>query len=743
MTDRNVFLVVFRTPRGRLSETRGSSEGPVITELPDDYEVDNVKAVKGVNDSSNDSNDNIDTYTDVAANALVNDDNALNTNARAKPVENKQSGCAYTNLGAFEETAEKTNDQCTPKHEDGHTHFTLGFQFTTKDLPSNHPSNFIRSNDRDFKHVFTNEPTKHDTKELEIESPTGHESDLNDSSKPRVSANRNGTHLSTVSAYHPDYTHKPDASQDVAEAKKQNSWNATFSDNDHKNLSDRSQTEPFVFFGAGKPVTANDAHRIEAVTSKNGHSNQRENDEHIANCPKCFKQKYCQHKEIKEMRCCQGCCKLSIQCTSCKKKFSEEELLILTEKRSAKLNKNTIPRKSKRSFVESKEAPNKPSTKEKYPSTNSLDPQCLFDDLVASVGLNVRNVSADGNCMFTAVVDQLRIHGNFTYTPRMLRAAVVGFLRQNPQLDNDTHLQEFVEEPWEKYLDNMSQDGHWGDHVVIRGLANLLNTKIRIYRELYDGLNTTDTLPDNVKERSSRLEKDITKHEPIETDEATRVINLGHLFEMHYVSLRPQTWKEQLLKVLENECEGRDSTYPAGSANVFEVPTVHMSFALKYFARQKLTLPSLDMSTLRIEGQMHDCNVVHNEHHDVLYEYTSVTQRLSDMYNSVALLSPNDTFVISKSAPIPTEYRYYLQPVINTNTTVLLQPTEPTVWKRCLNDENFLRIMFPSRTPDDRLLTCMAFFCEMPEHMSSQWMTRKRPHSWQKCHMAQPIRQQT
>ncbi|XP_052253818.1 uncharacterized protein LOC127860067 isoform X5 [Dreissena polymorpha] len=187
MTDRNVFrMVVFHTPRGRLSETRGLSEGPVITELPDDFEVDNVKAVKGVKDSSNDSNDNIDTNTDIAANALANDENALDYNARAKLVENKQSGRAYTDLVDNEETGEKTDDKCTPKHEDRHTHFTLGFQFTTKDLPSKHPSNFIRSNDR-----FTNDPKKHDTKELEIESPTGPESDFNDSSKPLVSANRN------------------------------------------------------------------------------------------------------------------------------------------------------------------------------------------------------------------------------------------------------------------------------------------------------------------------------------------------------------------------------------------------------------------------------------------------------------------------------------------------------------------------------------------------------------------------
>ncbi|KAH3701297.1 uncharacterized protein LOC127860067 isoform X4 [Dreissena polymorpha] len=363
MTDRNVFrMVVFHTPRGRLSETRGLSEGPVITELPDDFEVDNVKAVKGVKDSSNDSNDNIDTNTDIAANALANDENALDYNARAKLVENKQSGRAYTDLVDNEETGEKTDDKCTPKHEDRHTHFTLGFQFTTKDLPSKHPSNFIRSNDR-----FTNDPKKHDTKELEIESPTGPESDFNDSSKPLVSANRNGNHLFNVSAYHPDAIHNTDSFQEATAFPKQNAWNATFGDNDHKNRSERACVEPFVHSGPNKPVTANDAHRIEDGTSQHGHSNQGENDEQTATCPTFLKQKYCKHKEIKEMRvpCINGChLYVLMQCTNCKKEFSEEELLTLTEKRSAKLNKNAIPKKSERSFVEDNETPKKPSTKE-------------------------------------------------------------------------------------------------------------------------------------------------------------------------------------------------------------------------------------------------------------------------------------------------------------------------------------------------------------------------------------------
>ena len=39
--------------------------------------------------------------------------------------------------------------------------------------------------------------------------------------------------------------------------------------------------------------------------------------------------------------------------------------------------------------------------------------------------LEVHNVNADGNCMFSAVVDQLWINGNFQYTPESLRKDAV------------------------------------------------------------------------------------------------------------------------------------------------------------------------------------------------------------------------------------------------------------------------------------------------------------------------------
>ena len=51
-----------------------------------------------------------------------------------------------------------------------------------------------------------------------------------------------------------------------------------------------------------------------------------------------------------------------------------------------------------------------------------------FKDL----GLIVRDVISDGNCLFAAIVDQLRMKGDFRYTQENLRVAAVEYLRNNP-----------------------------------------------------------------------------------------------------------------------------------------------------------------------------------------------------------------------------------------------------------------------------------------------------------------------
>ena len=65
----------------------------------------------------------------------------------------------------------------------------------------------------------------------------------------------------------------------------------------------------------------------------------------------------------------------------------------------------------------------------------------------------------------------------------------------------------------------MQQDGAWGDHVILCAAANYFETRIRVVSSL---LPSNDVI--------------ITPHCPV--DESKPLV-LGHIHEVHYVSLQP------------------------------------------------------------------------------------------------------------------------------------------------------------------------------------------------------------
>ena len=74
---------------------------------------------------------------------------------------------------------------------------------------------------------------------------------------------------------------------------------------------------------------------------------------------------------------------------------------------------------------------------------------------------------------------------------------------------------------WHEYLESMAKDGTWGDHVVLFAAANHFQTPIRII---------------------SSLDHEIV----VQPDHAlanTNPLVLGHIHELHYVSLQPRQGK--------------------------------------------------------------------------------------------------------------------------------------------------------------------------------------------------------
>ena len=73
---------------------------------------------------------------------------------------------------------------------------------------------------------------------------------------------------------------------------------------------------------------------------------------------------------------------------------------------------------------------------------------------------------------------------------------------------------------WANYLSNMEQDGTWGDHVILYGTANRYETYI-----------------DVISSQSNH--RDLTIR-PGGHLISTNPLVLGHVHEVHYVSLQPK-----------------------------------------------------------------------------------------------------------------------------------------------------------------------------------------------------------
>ncbi|VDI77204.1 Hypothetical predicted protein, partial [Mytilus galloprovincialis] len=156
--------------------------------------------------------------------------------------------------------------------------------------------------------------------------------------------------------------------------------------------------------------------------------------------------------------------------------------------------------------------------------------QHMLYELGKTEGLEMHDVVPDGNCMFRAIIDQLRMQGELTLTCHSIRQMAVDYLKNNPLQDDGTHLEDFFvadDESWEEYLKRISRDGEWGDQIILRGLAEVVNREISIITTIGDFHNQTTITPQGA-----------------DKDKKVKTICLGHVNDQHYYSLRPKGWHE-------------------------------------------------------------------------------------------------------------------------------------------------------------------------------------------------------
>ena len=68
----------------------------------------------------------------------------------------------------------------------------------------------------------------------------------------------------------------------------------------------------------------------------------------------------------------------------------------------------------------------------------------------------------------------------------------------------------------------MAKSGHWGDHIVLQAAADMLNIRIRVLSTANPKLTVIEPVG-------------MTLRQP------RPIIDIGHLFELHYVALVPKT----------------------------------------------------------------------------------------------------------------------------------------------------------------------------------------------------------
>ncbi|XP_066015867.1 uncharacterized protein [Pocillopora verrucosa] len=136
-------------------------------------------------------------------------------------------------------------------------------------------------------------------------------------------------------------------------------------------------------------------------------------------------------------------------------------------------------------------------------------------------GYRISNNPGSGNCMFYALSEQLEVVKRVKIHHFELRQSLVQYLREHPKLVDGTDLFHFVDRhtTWDGYLTDMEQDGTWGDHVILWAAANCYQIAIHVISSL-PGHSEVIINPDCSFDQS-------------------KLLVLGHVHEVHYVSLQP------------------------------------------------------------------------------------------------------------------------------------------------------------------------------------------------------------
>lgn len=145
-------------------------------------------------------------------------------------------------------------------------------------------------------------------------------------------------------------------------------------------------------------------------------------------------------------------------------------------------------------------------SKKNYNSEEEL----RFAANLAAVGLEIKHMEGDGNCMFRSLSDQLKDDASKHF---LFREKIMSYIEENRE-----HFSLFMEddEPFDDYLARMKTSGEWGGHQELYAASQCLEASIVVHQQEDDRPRYVLMCPN--------------------TD---RFINISYHGECHYNSVRP------------------------------------------------------------------------------------------------------------------------------------------------------------------------------------------------------------
>lgn len=147
-------------------------------------------------------------------------------------------------------------------------------------------------------------------------------------------------------------------------------------------------------------------------------------------------------------------------------------------------------------------------SKKNYNSEEEL----RFAANLAAVGLEIKHMEGDGNCMFRSLSDQLKDDASKHF---LFREKIMSYIEENRD-----HFSLFMEddEPFDDYIARMKTSGEWGGHQELYAASQCLDASIVVHQQEEDRPRYVLICPN--------------------TD---RFINISYHGECHYNSVRPVT----------------------------------------------------------------------------------------------------------------------------------------------------------------------------------------------------------